>query len=339
MKIPAVSPTYLTPCPVTPGQAQALESFCRAIQAACQGGATISSAVATAALSALGDVVRSPGGTSISADWSALRSPATPQAGTTLLVRNALGDELLLQLDYAGQAHIGSWTLYNAGRMIQQVALFDLVQRGVGWTLRLNHEGQIAETSLGATVPGGLVWTRQPEYPQDRAGAEIPGVSGAAFTFDPAALARQVLGSVAAAAASVASSAPPVASEPEKVVLPTVIDMPPPSISAKTTLMSAAPLLTGKLVVLNGPLANQKFLLGESLQLGREADNDLILPDGKVSRHHALIQRQGEQYQITDLGSSNGTWVNGVRIAGPTLLADGDNLLIGETKLAFSVQP
>jgi hypothetical protein len=110
---------YLTPCPVTPVQAQALERFCRAIQTAVQGGVPVAPLVAVAALEVFGNLTRSPGGASVSAGWSALRSPTLPQTGAFLLMRNTAGDELHLQLDYAGKAHIGSWTLYGAGRMIE----------------------------------------------------------------------------------------------------------------------------------------------------------------------------------------------------------------------------
>lgn len=338
MAISDAASAYLTPCPVTPGQAQALERFCRALQASYQGHAAVSPEVAMAALGALGDLARSPGGASASAGWSALRSPTTPQTGTTFLARNVSGDELLLQLDYAGRAHLGSWTLYSAGRMIQHVMVFDLVQRGAGWTLRLNHDGQTTEIPLGPTAPGGLAWTRQPDYPQDRAGAEMPGVSGDAPAFNPAELAWQALGAVASAAVSAASSAPPAPPEPEKAAAATVMHIPPVSSSAKTALMSPPAQVSGKLSVLNGPLTNREFPLGDILRLGREEENDLTLPDEKVSRRHARIERRGAQYQITDLGSSNGTWVNGTRITAPTVLGDGDTLFIGDTQLRFNLQ-
>jgi pSer/pThr/pTyr-binding forkhead associated (FHA) protein len=45
-----------------------------------------------------------------------------------------------------------------------------------------------------------------------------------------------------------------------------------------------------------------------------EADNDLSLPDQKASRQHAILRRQGTAYQITDLNSSYGTYVNGQRL-------------------------
>lgn len=95
--------------------------------------------------------------------------------------------------------------------------------------------------------------------------------------------------------------------------------------------MSAA----ASLVLLNGPRANQPIQIGDQLRIGREADNDLPLSDVRISRHHAILQRQGEVYQIADLGSSNGTWVNGQRIAGPVQLKAGDTILVGDTELRF----
>jgi hypothetical protein len=85
-------------------------------------------------------------------------------------------------------------------------------------------------------------------------------------------------------------------------------------------------------------LEDQRFPMRAQLRLGRDADNDLTLPDEKVSLHHALIQRQGVVYKITDLDSASGTFVNGNRITGPTLLRNGDIVLIGDTKLTISDQ-
>ena len=94
-----------------------------------------------------------------------------------------------------------------------------------------------------------------------------------------------------------------------------------------------------EIIVLSGELEHQRFPVGDQLRLGREPDNDLTLPDKKASRHHAILQRQGVVYQITDLGSANGTYVNGQRIAQPTLLKNGDILLIGDTQLTMSDRP
>jgi DNA-binding response OmpR family regulator len=69
-------------------------------------------------------------------------------------------------------------------------------------------------------------------------------------------------------------------------------------------------------------------LEGAVTTLGRWADNDITIDDRWVSRHHAQIRRQGESYVVEDLDSKNGTFVNGQRIAGPTPLADGDELQV-----------
>ena len=93
-----------------------------------------------------------------------------------------------------------------------------------------------------------------------------------------------------------------------------------------------------EIMVLNGDLENQRFPLGDQMRLGRAADNDLTLSDKKASRHHAILQRQSVVYQIIDLNSGNGTYVNEKRITDPTLLKNGDIVLIGDTKLTISDQ-
>lgn len=94
-----------------------------------------------------------------------------------------------------------------------------------------------------------------------------------------------------------------------------------------------------EIIVLGGELENKRFPVGDQLRLGREADNDLILPDKMTSRHHAILQRQDDVYRIIDLNSGNGTYVNGKRITDPTELKNGDIVLIGDTKLTISDRP
>jgi len=109
-------------------------------------------------------------------------------------------------------------------------------------------------------------------------------------------------------------------------------------LAADATLIESKPVSV-EIVVLNGELENRRFPVGDQLRLGREADNDLPLPDQKASRHHAMLQRQGVVYQISDLNSGNGTYVNGKRITEPTLLKNGDILQIGDTKLSINDRP
>lgn len=73
-----------------------------------------------------------------------------------------------------------------------------------------------------------------------------------------------------------------------------------------------------------------------ALTIGRSEDCHISLPDRQVSRYHARITWQGERYQLEDLGSKNGTHINGQPSIGPTLLYDGDEIQVAlRFKLAF----
>lgn len=137
-------------------------------------------------------------------------------------------------------------------------------------------------------------------------------------------------------------SAPPILEVPiENAQIPPVVPgvMPPPGIpEAPAATVIHNRFSTVEVVVLTGGLANKRFLLEEQLGVGRDPDNALALPDPQVSRHHAIFQRQGIIFQISDLNSSNGTYVNEQEINTPTLLKDGDIIRIGDTRLTISAQ-
>jgi len=92
------------------------------------------------------------------------------------------------------------------------------------------------------------------------------------------------------------------------------------------------------LVVRQGTQAGMSYPLTKNLMtLGREEGTDIVLQDAESSRHHARIGWQGGQFVIEDLGSTNGTFVNGVQITGPQPLTPGDSIGIGQTALVFQV--
>jgi ABC-type multidrug transport system ATPase subunit len=70
------------------------------------------------------------------------------------------------------------------------------------------------------------------------------------------------------------------------------------------------------------------------LRLGRWHDNDLVFPNLTVSRHHAVIERTGDRFRIRDLGSSSGTFVNGVAVQESDLV-DGAEIWLGSERFTF----
>jgi pSer/pThr/pTyr-binding forkhead associated (FHA) protein len=72
------------------------------------------------------------------------------------------------------------------------------------------------------------------------------------------------------------------------------------------------------------------------VSIGREATNTVSLSnDNTVSRRHASIEQSGGSYVIRDEGSSNGVYVNGVKISGMQPIHSGDEIQIGNTRFRF----
>jgi pSer/pThr/pTyr-binding forkhead associated (FHA) protein len=90
------------------------------------------------------------------------------------------------------------------------------------------------------------------------------------------------------------------------------------------------------LVVRDGPLAGRRFGVESRLEIGRHG-TDCTLDDHQVSHRHAAVTVDRDAMVIEDLGSTNGTWVNGVRITGPVALHDGDLVRVGATTLAVEL--
>jgi hypothetical protein len=74
---------------------------------------------------------------------------------------------------------------------------------------------------------------------------------------------------------------------------------------------------------------------GTRLSVGKGPGNDIVLDDATVSRLHASLEAFGEGWCVNDLGSSNGTFVNGDRIWGASRLRHGDEIRLGRSRLLF----
>src|SRR5262245_58829991 len=92
-------------------------------------------------------------------------------------------------------------------------------------------------------------------------------------------------------------------------------------------------LMTPKLIELgsDGRAAQEIHLLSDEFLIGRGADCNLRLHDVDVSRHHCLIRRRQGETTLVDLGSSNGTFVNGHRVVSQVELHPSDEIRLGAT--------
>ena len=92
-----------------------------------------------------------------------------------------------------------------------------------------------------------------------------------------------------------------------------------------------------KLVRINDEFAGEEFKLSEvENTIGRTDENFILLSDPSISREHALVSREGNTYTLIDLGSSNGTRVNGNEVTQPVQLQSGDIVEFGSVEFVFA---
>ena len=91
----------------------------------------------------------------------------------------------------------------------------------------------------------------------------------------------------------------------------------------------------GTLTLLLPGSRRQEFALSKArIRIGRATTNDVVVQDSRVSRNHALIECGAAGCTVVDVGSPNGTWINGVRVE-RRLLKSGDTLVIGDVSARF----
>ena len=92
----------------------------------------------------------------------------------------------------------------------------------------------------------------------------------------------------------------------------------------------------GRLECTAGPVAGRKFeLTGDEVEIGRAVKSAIAIPDPTVSRSHLLLRKSAAGWTARDLGSGNGTVLNGERILEETPLSEGDVLALGDTQFSF----
>ena len=98
--------------------------------------------------------------------------------------------------------------------------------------------------------------------------------------------------------------------------------------------MEEHPELMPLLTVSGGAMRGLTFRVGQDAQvIGRAPTADIVLADPHLSRRHATVRATPEGVLLTDLGSTNGTWLNDTRVTGSVAIADGDVVRLGRTDL------
>ncbi|MCA9925755.1 MAG: FHA domain-containing protein [Anaerolineales bacterium] len=87
--------------------------------------------------------------------------------------------------------------------------------------------------------------------------------------------------------------------------------------------------------ILIDPIGREHTLTNETITIGRAVENDIVITSKRISREHARIRREGWRAMLEDMGSTNGTNLNGQRIHAPIQLRDGDQIEIGDVLLTF----
>lgn len=86
-----------------------------------------------------------------------------------------------------------------------------------------------------------------------------------------------------------------------------------------------------QLTMRSGPNPGTVYALdSDQIGIGRDSTNDIPVNDAEVSRRHARLTFQGGKYVLEDMGSTNGTFVNGQRLSGPRVLKSGEVISLGE---------
>jgi len=107
-----------------------------------------------------------------------------------------------------------------------------------------------------------------------------------------------------------------------------------PGAIATQAIEPAASASSVHIVILSGGAKGTTMPLGERLRIGKASDNDVVLPDDTVSRHHCELIRRTDGVHVRDLGSTNGTKVQGARIL-EAIVGPGTVLKVGEVEVAL----
>lgn len=114
---------------------------------------------------------------------------------------------------------------------------------------------------------------------------------------------------------------------------PVRVDFPPVRLDVPPARLDVPPERLYKAEA--APTARFDLAQKPAVRIGRASDNDLVVQHPQVSRYHAVLERTGRDFRLTDLGSTNGTMVNGKRITRPQMLREGDAVQIATARFVL----
>ena len=169
--------------------------------------------------------------------------------------------------------------------------------------------------------------------------ARIQGTGGAqaqAAAPAPAVVAEPPAPEPVPAPAPAPVPAPIVEAAPEPVNVPEPAEeLPPPVVTPAPEPINLPDTQLIAIGAVIAPDGTRRPLSQSTCTIGRATENSITVPDAQASRRHAEIRFENGRHVIADLGSTNGTSVNGERLAAPRVLAHGDQIAIGTITLRY----
>jgi hypothetical protein len=138
-------------------------------------------------------------------------------------------------------------------------------------------------------------------------------------------------GSITVLPSLVSAKQPIVPAQPSKADTNEAVVVQPIAASMSTPVAGA---ITSAIVLEDG---TRHVLETERVTIGRQSGCTITIRDTNVSREHAQLRRRPNGWTIRDLGSTNGTKLNGVRVESEQMLANGDVIMLGAMKVTFEI--
>jgi hypothetical protein len=321
---------YRTELPLDVELAHRLDVFAAALSVLKMGRETPDMESLRQGLTALVDLFKGKGSFSVRTNWTARFYPSPSNNGGTLNLDDyAIKQQVVVCRDHKGAFYSGVWSHWVTPEAVEGL-LFGVISSLDGYRFEVSDGSLQRSCQLGRDL-GELVWAPPgaieeilPEGVANRL-VRKPTFTAPLKPYDTAPVKdRRESAPDSQAAKTNRLVMPPALREvPEEVVRPQPLQPQPETGTPILLLIRQA----------DGVI----FPVKDRFAIGRDRENNLCLPDKEISRRHAVIEPVPGGWQISDLNSTNGIWLNGVRVQGTARIKAGDILDLGKTKLRLDI--